>query len=173
MSATINLGRVVGYSAYEVAVQNGFEGTESEWLESLKGYGIGFQTITTQQDGTMVITLTNGDTITIDLNHVHPQYYSKVRETVIPQGGFLPDVVYSLGVLSSNTTFSLASMVVGNTNHYYWTFSTATTAITVTWPTRLIWANGSAPTIAANKHYEISILDNFAVYMETSIQEVN
>lgn len=26
-----------GYSAYEVAVQNGFEGTEQEWLESLKG----------------------------------------------------------------------------------------------------------------------------------------
>ena len=26
-----------GYSAYEVAVQNGFKGTEKEWLESLKG----------------------------------------------------------------------------------------------------------------------------------------
>lgn len=37
MGATINLGRVVGYSAYEVAVQNGFVGTEEEWLESLKG----------------------------------------------------------------------------------------------------------------------------------------
>lgn len=37
MSATINLGRVVGYSAYEVAVQNGFVGTEEEWIESLKG----------------------------------------------------------------------------------------------------------------------------------------
>lgn len=32
-----------GYSAYEIAVQNGFEGTEEEWLESLKG-----------ADGTMV-----------------------------------------------------------------------------------------------------------------------
>lgn len=27
-----------GYSAYEIAVQNGFEGTEEEWLESLNGY---------------------------------------------------------------------------------------------------------------------------------------
>ena len=26
-----------GYSAYEIAVQNGFEGTETEWLQSLKG----------------------------------------------------------------------------------------------------------------------------------------
>lgn len=33
----INLGRVVGDSAYEVAVKNGFTGTENEWLESLKG----------------------------------------------------------------------------------------------------------------------------------------
>ena len=28
----------VGPSAYEVAVANGFDGTEQEWLESLKGY---------------------------------------------------------------------------------------------------------------------------------------
>jgi len=33
---TINLGRITGQSAYEVAVKNGFEGTEQEWLESLK-----------------------------------------------------------------------------------------------------------------------------------------
>ncbi len=32
-----NLGRVQGLSAYEVAVKNGYEGTEQEWLASLKG----------------------------------------------------------------------------------------------------------------------------------------
>ncbi len=36
MSKT-SLGKVVGDSAYEVAVENGYEGTESEWLLSLKG----------------------------------------------------------------------------------------------------------------------------------------
>ena len=35
--AQVNLGRVVGYSAYEIAVQEGFVGTEEEWLASLKG----------------------------------------------------------------------------------------------------------------------------------------
>ena len=35
--AQVNLGRVVGYSAYEIAVQEGFVGTEQEWLNSLKG----------------------------------------------------------------------------------------------------------------------------------------
>lgn len=33
-------GAFDGKSAYEVAVDNGFEGTESEWLESLKGTGM-------------------------------------------------------------------------------------------------------------------------------------
>lgn len=27
-----------GYSAYQIAVMNGFVGTEKEWLDSLKGY---------------------------------------------------------------------------------------------------------------------------------------
>lgn len=31
-----NLGRITGLSAYEVAVKNGFEGTEQEWLDNLK-----------------------------------------------------------------------------------------------------------------------------------------
>lgn len=33
------LERIRGYSAYEVAVLNGFTGTEAEWLASLHGYG--------------------------------------------------------------------------------------------------------------------------------------
>ena len=36
--------------------------------------GVGFQSVASQQDGTIVITLTNGDSITVDLNHVHPAY---------------------------------------------------------------------------------------------------
>lgn len=35
--AKVNLGRVVGRSAYEEAVRLGFEGTEAEWLETLNG----------------------------------------------------------------------------------------------------------------------------------------
>lgn len=33
----MNVNSWRGYSAYEVAVRNGFEGTEAEWLASLKG----------------------------------------------------------------------------------------------------------------------------------------
>lgn len=40
--------------------------------------GVGFESITSNQDGTLTITLTSGDTITVDLNHDHtayPKYY--------------------------------------------------------------------------------------------------
>lgn len=36
--------------------------------------GVGFESVSSNQDGTLLITLTNGDTITLDLNHNHPQY---------------------------------------------------------------------------------------------------
>lgn len=40
--------------------------------------GIGFNSISSPQDGTATIALTNGDTITLDLNHNHPQYLKYV-----------------------------------------------------------------------------------------------
>lgn len=128
--------------------------------------GVGFDSVTTQQDGTLVITLTNGDTITIDMNHNHPQYYSKVAEASNPSGGFLPDVVYSLGTLTGTVTFALAAAVAGNVNHYFWMFDTGSTAPTITWPSGITWAAGSAPTVAASKHYEISVLNGIAYYSE-------
>ena len=36
--------------------------------------GVGFASVSTNQDGTFIITLTNGNTITIDLNHDHTAY---------------------------------------------------------------------------------------------------
>lgn len=132
--------------------------------------GVGFQTITTQQDGTMQITLTNGDIITVDLNHTHPNYYKKTVETTQPQGGFLPDVEYALGPISGNVTFQLASIVVGNVNHYFWSFSTSNSVPTITWPSRIIWQGGTAPTVSANRYYEISILNSMAVYLEMELE---
>lgn len=55
-----------GDSAYQVAVNNGFEGTESEWLESLKGKdGVA----TDGDDGVSVTGATSDDTnITFELS---------------------------------------------------------------------------------------------------------
>ena len=38
ISGALSNPLAVGPSAYEVAVANGFDGTEQEWLKSLKGY---------------------------------------------------------------------------------------------------------------------------------------
>ena len=128
--------------------------------------GIGLSSATSEQDGTVVITMTNGDTIVIDMNHSHPEYFSKILGGAQPSGGFLPDVVYSLGTLTGTITFSLAAAVTGNVNHYFWMFDTSSTAPTITWPTGITWAAGAAPTVAASKHYEISILGGIAYYSE-------
>lgn len=39
-----------GRSAYQVAVDNGFEGTEEEWLESLKGKGVSVHNLLEDRD---------------------------------------------------------------------------------------------------------------------------
>lgn len=128
---------------------------------------VGFDSVTTPSpaDGTAVINLSNGNTITLDLNHNHDSYYSKVVGTAQPSGGFLPDVAYNLGTVTGTVTFALAAPVNGQLNHYFWMFSTGGTAPTITWPT-VTWAAGSAPTVAANKKYEISILNGVAYYSE-------
>lgn len=96
--------------------------------------------------------------------------YDEVHPTIgtaQPSGGFLPNVLYNLGTLTGTVTFSLATPADANiVNHYYWTFDTPSTAPTITWPTGLTWVGGSAPTVAASKHYEVSILNGIAAYME-------
>ena len=48
-------------------------------------------------------------------DEVHPAV-----ESAQPQGGFLPNILYNLGTISSNTTFSIATPSDANVvNHYY------------------------------------------------------
>jgi hypothetical protein len=99
--------------------------------------------------------------------------YDEVHPAIITTGGTAatitiePNVLYNFGALTGTKTFTLAtpgdSSVV---NHYYWTFDTSATAPTITWPTGLTWYGGNEPTIAANSHYEVSVLNGIAVSME-------
>ena len=140
--------------------------------------GVGFSSIFTPlpYDGTVIIVLSNNDTITLDLNHSHPGYYPKVAENAQPSGGFLPDVAYKLGELTASTlTFDLASPVSGNINHYFFVFSTGSTApSTVNWPSSVTaWGgncideNTGEPELAASKRYEVSILDGVGYISES------
>lgn len=84
-----------------------------------------------------------------------------------PENGMLPDVFYNLGTLSEDTTFSLATPSDNTVlNHYYFCFDTPSTAPTITWPTGLTWAGGNAPSIDGAKHYEVSIINSIATYLE-------
>lgn len=95
-------------------------------------------------------------------NEVHP-----APGTSEPSGGFLPNVVYNLGTITGSRSFAMAAAVTGIVNHYFWTFDTGSTAPTITWPAAITaWNGGSAPTINASKHYEISVLNGIGAYME-------
>jgi len=58
---------------------------------TIQGGGTGIESITSQQDGTVVFTLSSGDTITIDLNHNHTQYPKYVYLTDESQMPASPD----------------------------------------------------------------------------------
>lgn len=83
-----------------------------------------------------------------------------------PAGGFLPNVMYALGTLTGSVTFALAAATSGIVNHYFWSFTAGSTAPTITWPSGLTWVGGSAPELTAGNHYEISVLDGVAAFLE-------
>ena len=94
-------------------------------------------------------------------DHVHPAI-----QTTQPSGGFLPNVMYNLGTLTGTVSFSLATPISGIVNHYYWTFSTGSTAPTITWPSGITgWNNGVTPPIYANSYYEISVFNGIGCYI--------
>ena len=101
------------------------------------------------------------------MEYVNSVFDLRYYETSEPSGGMLPNREYQLGTLSGNTTFTLAAGTSGVTNHYFWSFDTGSTAPTITWPSGITsWYGGSAPTINASKHYEVSVLNGVAVVME-------
>lgn len=128
----------------------------------------------TPNDGTIIFTHRNGDTDTVDLNHVHPQYALKVEvESSQPVGGMAPNTLYNLGTLSGAVTFSFAAPT-DNTirNEYMFTFDSGTPAAVPTWPNSITaWvgncldANGD-PEIAASKHYEVSVVGAYGLIAE-------
>ena len=79
-----------------------------------------------------------------------------------------PNVLTKLGTLASSVTLSLdtSKEESGVTNIYDIIFTTPTNAPSITWPEGISWIGGSAPTIAGGKTYEVSIMNNLAIYGE-------
>ena len=79
-----------------------------------------------------------------------------------------PNVLTKLGTLASSVTLSLdtSKEEAGVSNVYDIVFTTPADAPSITWPEGISWIGGSAPTIAGEKTYEVSIMDNLAIYGE-------
>lgn len=80
-----------------------------------------------------------------------------------------PDMmVIFTGNLTGNKNFSLEEAELDGCAHmYHWRFSTGGTVPTITWPNKITkWAGGAGPTIAANKTYEVSVLEGLATIIE-------
>lgn len=90
-------------------------------------------------------------------------------ETQVPETGMQPRIYYDLGDINVDTNFTLGENIEG-IEHYYFGFNTGEVVPEITWPTQVLaWADDKAPEIAANKHYEISILNGVGAWLESSI----
>lgn len=83
----LNLNSWRGYSAYEIAVQNGFEGTETEWLDSLHGKdGLEASVNGLTPDETGAITITGEN---IPVSEQDTKTLSEIAVAVSPLAGVI------------------------------------------------------------------------------------
>ena len=77
-----------------------------------------------------------------------------------------PNVLYFFDTRTSALTLTLGTPIEGIANEYHFFVVCGSTAPTINFPSGISWNGGNAPEIAANKKYEISILNNIAAYFE-------
>lgn len=77
-----------------------------------------------------------------------------------------PNVLYIFSTRTSTLTLTLGTPIDGIANEYHFFIVCGSTAPTVNFPSGITWNGENAPEIAANKKYEISILNNIAAYFE-------
>lgn len=77
-----------------------------------------------------------------------------------------PNVLYIFETRTSTLTLTLGTPIVGIANEYHFFIVCGTTAPTINFPSGITWNGENAPEIAADKTYEISILNNIAAYFE-------
>lgn len=89
-----------------------------------------------------------------------------------PAGGMLPNVLYKLGTLTGSVTIAFATPSDANIeNEYKFTFTTDSTAPTISWPASVTKWCGNAitsdtklPNVKASSYYEVSVIDGLGVF---------
>ena len=77
-----------------------------------------------------------------------------------------PNTLYVFTERTNDLKLTLGESLVGKVSEYHCFIIAGATEPTVTYPDGITWNGGNAPTIAANKIYEISILGNVAAFFE-------
>lgn len=98
------------------------------------------------------------------------KYAEFAKPTKVESGGsgsvtkqLNPNTFYEFGKCSS-LTITLASETSGIANEYMFEFVSGSTPATLSLPDSVKWSGGNAPTIEANKTYQVSIVNNLAVF---------
>lgn len=126
--------------------------------------------------GTKDYTITN-DEVNIDLSGKgtkaltdNGQYAEFAKPTKVESGGsgtvtkqIKPNTFYKFGECSS-LTITLGAEESEIVNEYMFEFASGTTPATLSLPDSVKWSGGNAPTIEASKTYQISIVNNLAVF---------
>ena len=156
-----------GKSAFEIAVENGFIGTESEWLESLKGKkGADGKSITSteiNESRELVLTYSDGSTTNVGAvvgakGKDGKNYEVETIESTETTLELQPNKFYKFGEVTE-LNLSLAE-ITDNTqlNEFMFEFISGETATTLILPDTIKWADN--PEIEANKIYQCSIVNN-------------
>lgn len=97
-------------------------------------------------------------------------YADFAKPTKVESGGsgnvmklLSPNTLYKFGECSV-LTVTWSGGTVGIVNEYMFEFVSGSIATTLSVPYAVKWSGGSAPTIEANKTYQVSIVNNLAVY---------
>lgn len=98
------------------------------------------------------------------------RYAEFAKPTKVESGGsggvtkqIKPNTFYIFGEVA-RLTITLATEERGILNEYMFQVVSGSTPVTLLLPDSVKWSGGNAPTIEANKTYQISIVNNYAVY---------
>ena len=117
--------------------------------------------IVLNSDGKAIVNVPWSDTLNC-------QYRTTTNTSATTSISLEPNIMRKFSnVLAANLTITLASASSTTTvNEYMIEFSFGSTLYQVTFPSTIKWAYGQTPTFKVNKTYQISIVNNLAVFLE-------
>lgn len=133
------------------------------------------QTTTSSTDGgtnVITVTLTDGTTSTFSVKNGSKGSTGESGVMAMVSNG-TSNTTKTLAANTLNTwgsvstlALTLGTAVSGKVSEYMVKFTAGSGGCTVTWPSGLTWAGGSAPTLKAGKTYMVSIIEKMAVACE-------